>query len=131
VRGPFGSKLAHHSALTLFNLFGPTRDELLGRCRVAIHAPRQVNEPEIFGIVRCAHLMANRLPFISQIHHTMSADLIGEDMLECVRFCKTEDAWNAINQLLQNQQDYQSYSEQLYTCIRSRDLVSVLRAILA
>lgn len=130
VRGPRGSRVAHHKAISLFNVFGTTRDDLLGRCRVAIHAPRQIEEPEIFGIVRCAHLMANRLPFVSQIHHSMSAELIGEDVLEIVRFCHSDEAWGAIQALLEDPDDYRSYSEQLYACIRSRDLVSVLRGIL-
>ena len=121
--------VAPHVALSLINVFGKARDELLGRCRLATHAPKQLQNPEIFGIVRCAHLMANRIPFVAQTHGLMSELLMGGDILQTVKFCDDAQAFKTVQGLLEDPIAYARYADALYDCIRSRDLVRTLQTI--
>lgn len=131
IRGTSPRKgMAPHRGLALTNVFGSVRDELLGRSKIASHAPKQQQVPEIFGIVRCAHLMANRIPFVAQTHLDMHPELIGSDVLERVKFCTTEAAYEAVNGLLDEPQAYAHYCDSLYDCIRQRDLVATLKRVL-
>ena len=117
---------APHVGLSLLNVFGPVRDEMLARSRIAIHAPKQLEQPEIFGIVRCAYLMANRIPVIAQAHADMREVLMEPDILGCVRFCSAARVYDALKELLEDPISYERYADQLYACIRARDLVGTL-----
>jgi hypothetical protein len=121
---------APHIGIGLMNVFGSVRDELLGRSKLASHAPKQQQVAEIFGIVRCAHLMANRIPFIAQTHFDMHPELIGSDVLSTVKFCPNETAFETVSALLDEPLTYKHYCDSLYDCIRQRDLVATLKTVL-
>ena len=115
--------------VTVANSYGDVRDELLARSQIALHAPRSQIDPEIFGIVRCAYLMANRIPVICQEHRKPDEHFVEADIKGAVTFCANHQANEVIGALLEDPCRLSEYTERLYTTIRSRDLIGHLRDI--
>jgi hypothetical protein len=74
--------------------------------------------------------MANRIPLVSQSLKEIGDDYIESDILETVKFVSDEDAGMVLEGLLTSENERLGYTEELYNCIRRRNILEYLEVAL-
>jgi hypothetical protein len=108
------------SVMTVCNVWGKQRDDLIARAKVVVNFSRGT----IFEIVRVSYLMANAKAVVCDTQDGLE---IEDDLRGVLSFVKTADIRAACEGLVSNDAARAQYAQRGYELIRQRDIRDVIR----
>jgi hypothetical protein len=110
--------------LTVFGVYGPARDALIGRAKLVLNL--HFYATQIFEIVRVSYLLANRKAVVTESSPTTEIDA---DLRDAVRTAREDELVDACVELAFDPARRQALEEHGFQCFSARRLEDLLRPL--
>jgi hypothetical protein len=120
--------LNHWSVVTLTNVFGTMRDELIPRARLHVNISPEHTHSNIFEVVRVSYLLANRQAVVCG---SVSALDVEDDLKAVLRIVSCDELAGLCDEMLLNPTESKAYAGACSEAFCSRDIRDVIRAFFA
>jgi hypothetical protein len=110
----------------LTGVFGPTRDEIIGRSKVVLNL-RGYQPNRVFEVVRVSYLLANAKAVVASDHPDTSVE---PDIRDAVAFTPVDQIVQRCRRLVENDEERHALEQRGRAVIRRRDIRNILSAAL-